>query len=486
MQPGRHEQPMRGERDWLMGAGTKSPDPLNSGPVGICADGIFAFCRLFSASMSTAVEDVLTRAGTGAFQRRLLGIFGFVWAADAMQVLAVGFTAPSLAATFDLTVPQALQTGTVFFLGMLLGAAGFGRLADRIGRRRVLLLTVAGDGLFGLLSAVAPSFAALLLLRFLTGAAVGGTLPVDYALMAEFLPPRSRGRWLVMLEGFWALGTVVIALAAWIASAAGLAEAWRWLFALTALPALIGIWLRVWVPESPLYLLRAGRPSEAKAVLERVLRTNGRPPLGAKVTLAISAVATAEGLFAPALRRRSLLVLAVWFLVSLSYYGVFTWMPARLAGEGFGFVRGYGFLLAVALAQLPGYALAAFGVERWGRKPTLIAFLLLSAGACALFVLASAPLAVAMSLLVMSFALLGTWGALYAFTPELYPTRSRATGMGAASAMARLGGLLAPSALALVVAHSFAGAVALFAALLLLASGAAALIDVETRAQALA
>src|SRR5688572_16231678 len=107
---------------------------------------------------TTVIEDVLTTAGTGAFQRRLLGVFGFVWAADAMQVLAVGFTAPSIAASFGLTVPQALQTGTLFFLGMLLGASGFGKLADRIGRRKVLLLTVACDGIFGLLSVFAQSF----------------------------------------------------------------------------------------------------------------------------------------------------------------------------------------------------------------------------------------------------------------------------------------------------------------------------------------
>ncbi len=117
-------------------------------------------------------------------------MFGLVWAADAMQVLAVGFTGATIAKTFGLTVPQALQTGTLFFLGMLIGAAVFGRLADKYGRRRVLLITVACDAVFGLLSAFAPSFGILLFLRFMTGVAVGGTLPVDYAMMAEFLPAK--------------------------------------------------------------------------------------------------------------------------------------------------------------------------------------------------------------------------------------------------------------------------------------------------------
>jgi putative MFS transporter len=434
----------------------------------------------------TTFDQALDQAGTGPFQRRLLGIFGLVWAADAMQVLAVGFTAASIAASFDLTVPQALQTGTLFFLGMLIGASVFGRLADRFGRRRVLIWTVAGDAVFGLLSVFAPSFGALLALRFLTGIAVGGTLPVDYAMMAEFLPAKNRGRWLVVLEGFWAVGTVAVALVAWAAASAGAAEAWRWIFAATAAPAFVGFFLRMRLPESPLYLLNAGRPAEARAVVDRLFAANGRPPLGPDVALLHAATPLGGGLFTPELRRRSAMILAVWFLVSLAYYGVFVWVPAKLAAEGFGFVRGYGFLVLVALAQLPGYALAAYGVERWGRKPTLIGFQLLSAAGCLTFAVAADPGTVAAALLLMSFALLGTWGGLYAYTPELYPTAKRATGMGTAGAAARLGALLAPSALGLLFTQSFAGTIGFFAVLLLVGAIATSLIDVETRGEALA
>lgn len=432
------------------------------------------------------VEDVLSRAGTGPYQRKLLLIFGLVWAADAMQVLAVGFTGASIAASFGLSLPEALQTGTLFFLGMLIGASLFGRLADRFGRRRILIATVACDAVFGILSAFAPDFTILLLLRFLTGLAVGGTLPVDYALMAEFLPARNRGRWLVLLEGFWAVGTVVIAIAAWLTSLYVPQDAWRWIFFITAAPAVIGIWLRFWVPDSPMFLLRSGKPEEAKAVLNSVLAGNGKEKLTETEHLVVPPAAKAPGLFSPDLRRRSVMVLMAWFLVSISYYGVFTWMPARLAEEGFGYVRGYGFLVLVALAQIPGYALAAWGVEAVGRKPTLIGFLLLSSLGCLLFVIAGESWMIGGAILLMSFALLGTWGALYAFTPELYPTASRATGMGAAGSMARLGGLLAPSAVALVVAQGFSVAVGLFAVLLAIAAIASAFIDVETRQVALA
>ena len=437
--------------------------------------------------MNITIDEALAQGGAGRFQRRLLAIFGLVWAADAMQVIAIGFTAASIAASFGLTVPQALQTGTLFFLGMFAGATLFGRIADRIGRRNVLLLTVGCDAVFGLASVFAPDFWTLLALRFLTGMAVGGTLPVDYAMMAEFLPPRNRGRWLVWLEGFWAIGTILIALTAWGAHLAGVAEPWRLIFAVAALPALVGVWLRFWVPESPMYLLRKGDEPGARKVVDRVLTANGARPLPADARLVVPPVAgTGEGLFGPELRNRSLGIFAAWFLVSLSYYGVFVWLPAELAKGGFGFVRGYGFLVLMALAQLPGYALAAHGVESWGRKTTLQVFLLLSAGGCFLFTIAVSPWLVAGSLLVMSFALLGTWGALYAFTPELYPTGLRGTGMGTASAVARVGGLLAPSALGYVVAQGLGVAIGVFAALLLLAAVATLFIRVETRNQSIA
>lgn len=435
--------------------------------------------------MQLTVDEALARGGTGRFQWRLLAIFGMVWAADAMQVIAVGFAAPSIAVTFGLERVTALQIGTLFFLGMFVGAFAFGRLADRIGRRNVLLFTVAMDAIFGLASVFASDFTLLLALRFLTGIAVGGTLPVDYAMMAEFLPPKNRGRWLVWLEGFWAVGTIVIALTAWTAVTMGAPAAWRWIFAIAALPALIGFWLRLWVPESPMYLIRNKRQPEARRVINRVLAANGAETLGDDVQIVPAVVpASAErSIFAPALRSRTLGVLAVWFLVSLSYYGVFIWVPGQLATDGFGFVRGFGFVVILALAQIPGYALAAWGVEAIGRRATLMGFLLLSAAGCFLFTIAGSSGLIAAALILMSFALLGTWGALYAFTPELYPTNLRGTGMGTASAMARLGGLLAPSLLAIAFARSFGFAIGVFALLLLLAAAALLLVKAETRDQ---
>jgi putative MFS transporter len=135
--------------------------------------------------------------------------------------------------------------------------------------------------------------------------------------------------------------------------------------------------------------MRTGRSDEAKSIIDQILVTNGKHMLPASQQLAQPAPVPEVKIFSGPLRRRSILILAVWFLVSISYYGVFVWMPPKLAGRGLCFVRGYGFLVLIALAQLPGYALAAYGVEKWGRRPTLFGFCLLSAAGCFLFVVAS-------------------------------------------------------------------------------------------------
>jgi putative MFS transporter len=438
----------------------------------------------FNGNTAISVDQGIQAAGVGRFQYRLFAIFGLVWMADAMQVLSIGFSAPSIAKTFGITVPQALQTGTLFFVGMLVGAFAFGRLADRIGRRPVLIAAVVIDACFGVASAFAPDMAWLLALRLLTGIGVGGTLPVDYTMMAEFLPSDRRGRWLVMLESFWAVGTILLAVLALVALRWGL-DAWRVIFFVTGIPALVGVVLRFYVPESPLYLARSGRPEEARAVLARVARTNRRrvaiPPLVPQraVKPALSA------LFSFTLRRRSVALLSAWALVSVAYYGVFVYLPLKLAGAGFGFMRGQEFLIVLALVQLPGYALAAYGVERWGRKPTLIGFLLLSAAGCMLYSFGTTTALVVGSTLLMSFALLGTWAGLYAFTPEVYPTGLRASGMGLAGAVARFGGLLAPTIVAPVMAAHFTLALAMLAGFLALGALAIGCVDVESRQRAL-
>jgi putative MFS transporter len=395
-------------------------------------------------------EEALAGVGYGRFQRKLLLVCGLGWAADAMEVLLVSFAMPSMAAEWSLSRAQTGFLATAIFIGMLAGALVWGRLADKVGRKLCFVLTIAVYSLFGALSALSPSFGWFIALRLLTGFGVGGALPVDYGMFSEYLPPENRGRRLVYLEAFWALGSVLAALIAWLVAPR---FGWRWMFAFSALPGFILLAARRRVPESPRFLFSRGRGAEARVVLERVAAENGtRLPEGELVSIPTGGAPRAVDLLAPRLRRTTLFLWLVWFMISIGYYGAFTWLPSWFRAKGFALPSVYLNSLILALAQIPGYFSAAWLIERWGRRWTLGAYLVASGAFAWLFALADTPTTVMATAVLLSFFALGAWGALYAYTPEAYPTSIRATGIGAASGWTRIAGAIAPTIGALAAA----------------------------------
>lgn len=437
------------------------------------------------------VDGQIDQLGLGTFQWRLLAICGLTWAADAAEVLLMGFALPAISATFHLPKGSPETTGllTATFLGMLVGAWLWGAVADRWGRRKVFLTTVTLGIIFGIAGAFAPSVAVLALCRFLTGFAIGGTLPVDYAMMAEFVPSAWRGRFLVYLEAFWAVGTVLVAGLAWFISAQPPeslpADGWRVLLFLAALPAAIGLLARLGLPDSPRWLLAQGRVTQAKEAVARVARINRQAPPSRELLLPPTTTVRLGSLFQGLLRRRTLLLAVVWFGLSLGYYGIFSWLPSFLRAQGMDLGAVYRTTMLLALAQLPGYALAAWLVERVGRRPTVVGFLGVGAVAAFLFLLAHTPEMVLAASILLSAALLGAWGSLYAYTPELFPTPVRTSGMGFVSGVARLASVLSPSVGAMLLTGQLHTALSLFAACFAVAAACAWAIGIETRGKPL-
>ena len=141
---------------------------------------------------------------------------------------------------------------------------------------------------------------------------------------------------------------------------------------------------------------------------------------------------------------RTAAIWATWFFVNFSYYGAFTWMPSLLADQFGSLTKSFGYTLAIAIAQLPGYFLAAWLVEIWGRRKTLSVFLAVSAVAAFAFSQAGSVAAVLGFGMLLSASNLGAWGVLYAVTPEIYPTRLRGAASGAAAACGRVAAIIAP------------------------------------------
>jgi putative MFS transporter len=424
-------------------------------------------------------EQAIDKVGFGRFQRKLLAICGLAWAADGMQVLIISFALPAISQEWQLTGAQKGLLGTAIFLGMLAGAWVWGRLSDLIGRKASFIATVLIAAFFGLLSAFAPTFTWLIVLRVWTGFGIGGMLPVDYAMFAEYLPSGKRGRYLVLLESFWALGSLLAAGLAWlIVPTIG----WRWLLAIPSISILLVFAIRYLVPESPRFLLVKGREDESSRILQKVAHENGSNLTGFELApLAKTVRTTIMDIWKPELRRKTLLLWIIWFFISLGYYGVFTWLPGFFKASGMALLPVYQNSFILALAQVPGYFSAAYLVERLGRKKTLGIYLVASGIFTFLFAaVTSLNWIVAMGIW-MSFFTLGAWGALYAYTPEAYPTIIRGTGMGAASGMTRIAGAIAPLLGGILLSYSLAVPLTVFAIAFILAATAAFLLPVETR-----
>ena len=434
----------------------------------------------------TTRNERLDRLPVTSKHRRLLVGSGIGWALDAMDVGLVSFIIAALAVHWDLDKSTTSWIASVGFIGMAIGATLGGLLADKFGRRQIFAATLLVYGLATGASALAWSVGALLVFRFFVGLGLGAELPVASTLVSEFAPRRSRGRMVVILEGFWAVGWILAAVIGTFVVSQG-ENGWRWGFALGAVPALYAIYVRMGLPESVRFLESKGRHEEAEQIVAS-FEAAADPADLEDLDPSPDAMDKPEftgGIWGPALRRRTAAFWLVWFGVSLSYYGAFIWIPSLLVDQGFTLVRSFSFTLIITLAQLPGYAAAAWLIEVWGRRITLSTFLAGSAFSAVLFGLAAAPWQIIAAGCLLSFFNLGAWGALYAIGPELYPTNIRATGTGAGASFGRIGSIIAPLIVPPVLA--WGGSMAVFGvfAVAFAVAGIAAFTLPEQRGKAL-
>ena len=168
---------------------------------------------------------------------------------------------------------------SIGFIGMAIGASVGGLLADRFGRRQVFAVTLLVYGLATGASALVGGLAALLVLRFLVGLGLGAELPVASTYVSEFAPARIRGRLIVILEAFWAVGWTAAALIGYLVIPAS-DNGWRWAFALGAIPAAYALVVRWGLPESARWLERRGRHAEADAVVRSFEESAGSTAAG--------------------------------------------------------------------------------------------------------------------------------------------------------------------------------------------------------------
>ncbi|XP_017568492.1 solute carrier family 22 member 16 [Pygocentrus nattereri] len=341
-----------------------------------------------------------------------------------------------------------------FMLGVLIGALVFGDIADRVGRRPILMATSMCQFVFGITVAFTGNYYLFVVMRFLLAMVSSGYLVVVFVYVTEFTGNKVRTWTSMHVHAAFAVGIMVVALVGY------LVRVW-WLYqiilTLSTCPFLLYCWK---FPETPFYLLAKGRHEEAQELLDTIAHFNGLEPK-LKVSdllddngkaLLKSTQKDENGMEEPEkklslldmfgswkMASRSATCWAIWFIGSLGYY-VFSLGSVNLGGNQ------YVNLFLAGAVELPSYFIGCFAMDRVGRRWTCAPALLLSGVACMLIIAVPQDIAFMAIILSMTgkFAIAIAFGLIYLYTCELYPTVIRSLAVGSGSMMCRVGSVVAP------------------------------------------
>ncbi len=340
----------------------------------------------------------------GSMRYRNLVLPGLFWASSAYNMAVVSFTTLAIKNALNLENNPSgnflvgLLT-SITLIGWFFGSLIFGYLSDKLGRRKIVIIGLPLQVLATAAMFLADTYLAFLLLRFFAGVGFGMILPTLSALVSEKAPEKVRGRMVVLLDSFWTYGWILSSLASIFLATPSW---WRYYY-LSSLLWLLLLLFSMHIPES------------APAKRERV-----------PVAMVLK-------------YRHTYVLWGIWFIMAMSYYGIFSWLP-EIVKESYPIIASRVFVFITYLFQIPGYFLAAYLIEKIGRRYVLFIFILLTSVAAFLF----RSGIVVLGAIMLSFFDLGAWGALYAVTPELYPSKVKGTGSGAANSVGRVGGLIGP------------------------------------------
>jgi putative MFS transporter len=432
----------------------------------------------------------LERLPMTRYQKRLFAIVATAWLADQVDVALLVFLIGDLKNYFNLTPVQIGYLASMTFLGQLAGNLVFGSLSDLFGRRVAFQSTMILWGLASFAAAGAWSVGSLMMFRFLIGAGVGGEAPVAQAVLSEIIPAKVRAKYIAYMEGFWAVGFVVSGMLAYfLLPVAG----WRWVFVVVGCLSVAVFWVRRSLVESPRWLADHRRFAEADAAMKQI-ETGVERAAGGKLPpprpfMAETTLETRNPLavmFSRFYLRANVMAFTVWFFALLGYFGLTSWLAIILGQHGFSVVKSVGFITLITLGGIPGFYGAALLLEGIGRKPTTALFLFMSAVTAYVYGQSTSTTDLFIAGFMMQFFMFGMWSCLYAYTPELYPTRARSLGAGMASAVGRVGAITGPIVIGYIIgAVGDAGIFTLGAASFGLSAIVVLTLGIETRSRTL-
>jgi AAHS family 4-hydroxybenzoate transporter-like MFS transporter len=384
------------------------------------------------------VQQFIDEQPFSSLQKRLLALCFLVVAIDGFDTASIGFIAPALRAEWQLTAAALAPLFGAGLFGLMAGALLLGPLADRFGRKPVLLFSVAFFGLASLASAFATDMTGLLALRFLTGLGLGGAMPTTITLTSEYCPLKRRASLVTLMFCGFTIGS---ALGGLVSAQLLQAVGWRGILVIGGIMPLVLLpVMMAALPESLRWLVLRGR--DGQAIAARIAAPGAAVP-----ALVVSDVkvpgSPVSQLFRPGLVGGTLLLWATFFMSLLIIYLLSSWLPTILNGAGHSLSQASFISSAFQIGGTAGAILLGRWMDRF-RPHRVLALAYLGAALCVAavgMVTDNVPLLV-VAVFGVGFGVSGSQVGANALAAAFYPTASRATGVSWASAIGRSGSVL--------------------------------------------
>ena len=446
-----------------------------------------------AASARSTVDDIvarLERLPTSWWQVKARIIVGVATFFDAFDALAIASVLPVIVPLWKLTPPEIGVMISAGFLGQLLGALLFGWIAERYGRMNAMVGSIALFAVMSLACALAWDYRSLLVLRTIQGIGLGGEVPIAAVFISELAKAQGRGRFVLLYELVFPVGLVAASLLGlWVVPHLG----WQYMFVIGALPALLALVLRSLLPESPRWLAVRGRNAEAEAAMSLIetetQKATGQPLPPVKPVVSTSDKgASWSDLFGPFYLRRTLVVWVIWFAAYFVNYGLTIWLPTlyrTVFKLPLDVSLRYG-LITQAVGLL-GTLICALAIDHVGRRLWFAVSFAAATPALAAVALLPAPSAeqVLTFMTIAYFFISSINIGVYLYTPELYPTRVRALGVGAATAWLRFASMIGPTVVGMMLAGGLPSVFVTFAIVAAIAAVITGVFAVETKGRVL-
>jgi putative MFS transporter len=436
------------------------------------------------------VGTALDEAKISPLHRRVIALIAAGYFFDVIDFTIFGSLVPYIISSKFASAPEAGLVGAATVFGMFVGTAGQGQLSDRFGRRFIYQFNLLLFGIFTILGAFAPSVVSLIVCRFIAGLGLGAEQPLAFAYAGEYSPKNIRGRILALVHFIggacvWPIGTALVLLFGTTLFAGNPDYAWRGVWLLIGVGALI-VWVfRFTLPESPRYLATHGRSREALDVLGRL--GISPPPLSSLSTDVASD--TKSDPFAVVFKMFPTRVIAGMICFTAFFgvaIGLTTWLPNIMNEKGFTITKSLQYTLAMNFAVPCASLFMMYALDKFGRKITS-ACAFVGAGVMAIvFANAGTPMELMVAGFVMIFFVQVAGNSMQIFASEVFPTNARASGFGWASGVGRLAtAFILPSILLIQQTYSLTTVFVCLALLLLIAAASVTQLGPEAKQKGL-